>query len=97
MPIPGPERPLESLGSPKTGKDTQKPVERVLRDSTGISQAVSGILSGVVPEKHLPMAVESFKKRFPDVADIKQVKGTEFFDWVDTLPLVSTAREITIA
>jgi hypothetical protein len=91
-PIPGPERPLGSLGTKKTTKDTPKPEER----NTDVSRAISGILSGIVPDRHLPMAVEDFQKKFPEVTDIAQVKGTEFFNWIDTLPLAHTVKGIKI-
>lgn len=91
-PIPGPERPLGSLGSQKTDKDTPKTEKR----NTDVSRAISGILSGIVPDRHLPMAVEDFQKKFPEVTDIAQVKGTEFFEWMDTLPLAHTVTGIKI-
>jgi len=95
-PIPGPERPLESRGAQKPDEGTPKSKERVLSDSERVYGVVSGMLSGVIPEKHLPMAVEDFKKKFPGVTDVAQVKGDEFFDWVDTLPLAHTVKGIKI-
>ena len=83
MPIPLPRTGPGSRPSPSAVQDTGEPTEGPSRASHGIF----GSLTGLVPQKDLAMASDSFRERFPDVDDPSSLTLSQLSGWLESLPL----------
>lgn len=83
MPFPGLRKPSERVLAPGAGKDTGKTLEARTEPPRAIYEA----LSKIIPSRDLPLAAESFEKRFPGAVDLASVDPEALQSWSEDLPI----------